>query len=187
MPVGNQELESREDAYSNVSTRHSTSTGNNLQRKVFSPNSISVFGRTALARPKLLPGIQLLATVVKRSLLPNHAPLKERVQHQHILIQQIPNCFLLRSARSCTAHRPLKPHFSDISGSRITYLLRMLVYVIDIDAVAPQALLEHDPPPPEHRRTRLVIIIFGRESVSNVIQIQSTARLQMLQATLHVS
>ncbi len=63
----------------------------------------------------------------------------------------------------------------------------MLVCAIDIDAVAHRALLEHDMPPREHGRIRLATPILGKESMGNVTQFQPPTRLQMLQATLHVS
>ena len=59
----------------------------------------------------------------------------------------------------------------------------MPIRVIDIDAVAPRALLEHDSPPPEHRRIRLATPILGKEPMGNVTQLQPSAGLQMLQAT----
>ena len=61
----------------------------------------------------------------------------------------------------------------------------MLVCVVDIDAVTPQALLEHNPPPPDHWRIRFTTPILGKEAVRDVVQIQPTPRFEMPQATAH--
>lgn len=63
----------------------------------------------------------------------------------------------------------------------------MPVRVVDVDAVAPRALLEHDPPPPEHRRLRLAALSVSEEPVRRVAQFQPPAGLQMLQAAVHES
>lgn len=60
----------------------------------------------------------------------------------------------------------------------------MLIRVIDINAIAPRALLKHDPPPLEHRRIRLPTPVLGKEPMRNVTQLQPSTRLQMPHASL---
>ncbi len=101
----------------------------------------------------------------------NGYPGDASIQQLQVLILQVPDCLLLHIACPGTAHRPHRHPFPNISGSRITHLLRMPVRVADIDAVALRALLEHDPPPPKHRRIRLATPILGRELMGDVTQL----------------